>query len=80
MVWRNCGFPRRTAGKTNNLGEVPEPSTLWYRLTAVAVKAVLAGRGLPELPRLDLSRGTEFQRSVWAALRKNQTGADAKLR
>ena len=63
-----------TAGKTNNLGEVPEPVQLWYRLTAVAVKAVLAGRGLPELPPLDLSRGTEFQRSVWAALRKIKLG------
>ncbi len=47
----------------------------WHRLTTAAVKAVLAGREIEELPPLDLSRGTEFQRNVWAAMRKIERGA-----
>jgi O-6-methylguanine DNA methyltransferase len=40
----------------------------WHRLTTAAVKAILAGRAPTELPPLDLSRGTEFQQSVWLGM------------
>jgi len=46
----------------------------WHRLTMTAVNAVLAGHAPTELPPLDLSRGTKFQQSVWAALRKIKLG------
>ena len=38
-----------------------------------AVRAFLEGRGGDDLP-IDLSRGTEFQREVWAALRQIPRG------
>ena len=46
----------------------------WYRLTTAAVKSVLAGRKVGELPPLDLSAGTEFQRAVWHAMRRIRSG------
>lgn len=46
----------------------------WHRLTAVAIEEILAGRVPKELPPLDLSRGTKFQQSVWAALRRIKLG------
>jgi O-6-methylguanine DNA methyltransferase len=45
----------------------------WHRLTEAALKIVLAGREPKKLPPLDLA-GTEFQKSVWNALRKISTG------
>lgn len=46
----------------------------WHRLTMQAVKAVLAGKDAAELPPLDLSAGTDFQRAVWNAMRKIRSG------
>lgn len=46
----------------------------WHRLTTTAIKAILAGRSPEKLPPLDLSRGTKFQQSVWAALCKIKLG------
>lgn len=40
----------------------------WRRLTAAALKRILAGEQPIELPPLDFSRGTDFQRRVWSAL------------
>jgi O-6-methylguanine DNA methyltransferase len=45
----------------------------WHRLTETALKHILAGRQPKNLPPLDLA-GTEFQKSVWNALRKISTG------
>ena len=45
----------------------------WHRATAAALKNVLAGRSPKSFPPLDLA-GTEFQKSVWNALRKIPTG------
>lgn len=59
------------AGKTEVL---TSKAREWHRLTAAAVKDVLAGRAPAELPPLDLSRGTTFQQSVWAAMRKIKPG------
>jgi O-6-methylguanine DNA methyltransferase len=42
----------------------------WHHTATVALKRALAGRAPRLLPPLDLSGGTEFQRQVWAALRK----------
>ena len=46
----------------------------WHRLTAAAVKNILAGKAAGELPPLDVSCGTEFQRSVWSELRRIKPG------
>ncbi len=46
----------------------------WHRATAAALKAVLAGRAAKTLPPLDWSGKTEFQKSVWRALRKIRRG------
>lgn len=46
----------------------------WHQLTTQAVQAVLAGQSAMELPPLDLSAGTEFQRAVWQAMRKIRAG------
>jgi O-6-methylguanine DNA methyltransferase len=41
----------------------------WHRATAAALKNILAGRSPKSFPPPDLA-GTEFQKSVWNALRK----------
>ncbi|HLZ53304.1 MAG TPA: methylated-DNA--[protein]-cysteine S-methyltransferase, partial [Verrucomicrobiae bacterium] len=46
----------------------------WHRATETALKNVLAGRVAKNLPPLDLSDGTEFQRAVWRELRKLSPG------
>jgi O-6-methylguanine DNA methyltransferase len=53
---------------------VPTAIRRWHRTTAVALKAVLAGRAAKTLPPLDWSGKTEFQKSVWRALSKIRRG------
>jgi O-6-methylguanine DNA methyltransferase len=53
---------------------VPAKVRGWHRLATNAVQAVLAGRAPDKLPPLDLSSGTTFQQSVWAALREIRCG------
>lgn len=45
----------------------------WHRVTAKALKKILAGGEPEEFPPLDLA-GTEFQKGVWNALRKIAPG------
>jgi O-6-methylguanine DNA methyltransferase len=45
----------------------------WHRTTTKALKKILAGHEPKEIPPLDLA-GTEFQKSVWNALRKISRG------
>src|ERR1019366_2409479 len=45
----------------------------WHRATTNALKKILAGGEPKEFPPLDLD-GTEFQKSVWNALRKISPG------
>ena len=52
---------------------VPAEIRSWHRMTETALKDILAGRKSENLPPLDLA-GTEFQKSVWNALRKISTG------
>ena len=59
-------------GKKNSpavaLGTFPG-ARRWLQVSEEALKRVLTGRAPETLPPLDLSMGTEFQRSVWHALR-----------
>ncbi len=48
--------------------------TRWHELTTRAVRLALQGRPMAATPPLDLSRGTAFQRRVWAALRAIPAG------
>jgi methylated-DNA-[protein]-cysteine S-methyltransferase len=57
-----------------NLPEISEQVMQWHQLTTTAIEAILAGRSPDKLPPLDLSRGTKFQQSVWAALRRIKFG------
>ncbi|MGI8964920.1 MAG: methylated-DNA--[protein]-cysteine S-methyltransferase, partial [Limisphaerales bacterium] len=42
----------------------------WHRLTAEALRQILSGKPVKKFPPFDLSRGTDFQKQVWAALQK----------
>jgi len=67
-------FPQ--AGKppaTSGLGHSTR-SHQWLRQTEAALQCVLAGKKPAALPPLDLSSGTDFQRSVWNALKEIPTG------
>ncbi len=52
---------------------VPANIRVWHRITAQALKKILAGGEPKDFPPLDLV-GTEFQKSVWNALRKISAG------
>jgi O-6-methylguanine DNA methyltransferase len=49
---------------------IPESILPWHQRAAQAVMAILAGKEPGELPPLDVSFGTAFQRRVWQALRE----------
>ena len=66
------GTPR--CGVRTSQRDVPTKIHRWHRVTAAALKAVLAGRAVKTLPPLDWSGKTEFQKSVWRALRKIRRG------
>ncbi|MSU56998.1 MAG: methylated-DNA--[protein]-cysteine S-methyltransferase [Pedosphaera sp.] len=71
----SLNFPVKRNGKAAPVGKAPPPQIRrWHRLTAAAVKQMLAGRAVKKLPPLDLSGGTDFQRAVWAAMRKIRCG------
>jgi O-6-methylguanine DNA methyltransferase len=68
-------FPKshKTSARAVNPKGVATQILRWHRLTTDALQKILAGRAPKEFPPLDLT-GTEFQKSVWAALRKIALG------
>jgi O-6-methylguanine DNA methyltransferase len=68
----SVGTPR--CGVRTSQRDVPTKILRWHRATAAALKVVLAGRAAKTLPPLDWSGKTEFQKSVWRALRKIRRG------
>jgi len=58
---------------SRRLLQIPTKVRRWHQVTAAALKQVLAGRPAKNFPPLDLA-GTEFQKSVWNALRKIPSG------
>ena len=66
-----AGTPR--CGVRTSQRDVPAKTLHWHRATATALKNILAGRPAKNLPPLDLA-GTEFQKSVWNALRNIPLG------
>lgn len=67
-------FPSKPAALAPVAGKVPAEICRWHQITTKALKAVLAGQPAPALPPLDLSKGTDFQREVWAAMRRIPAG------
>lgn len=67
-------FPSGRTTAISNAAEISGQVREWHRLTAAAVKAILSGRTPTELPPLDVSRGTEFQQSVWRAMLQIKLG------
>lgn len=70
-------FPEaKLSSDTTVSASPPKESKLreWLKLTKAALLASLAGHSPKKLPPLDLSRGTEFQRQVWAVLRSIAPG------
>jgi methylated-DNA-[protein]-cysteine S-methyltransferase len=63
----------RASPRAANTNEVPSKIRAWHRTTETALKNILAGRKPKKLPPLDLA-GTEFQKSVWNALRNISPG------
>jgi O-6-methylguanine DNA methyltransferase len=53
---------------------VPPPIRRWHIQAGRAVARILQGRDTGELPPLDLSSGSPFQRNVWTALRQIPAG------
>jgi methylated-DNA-[protein]-cysteine S-methyltransferase len=56
--------------------EVPPPGQVhaWHALTEKALGQALSGQPIENLPPLDLSSGTAFQKSVWDILQSIQPG------
>jgi O-6-methylguanine DNA methyltransferase len=63
----------RASSRAVKQNGVPANIRAWHRMTETALKNILAGRQPKKLPPLDLA-GTDFQKSVWNALRKISTG------
>ena len=64
-------FPK---AKADPIANCVEPSTVWLRQAASALKTILAGKPAKKLPPLDLSAGTKFQQKTWRALLNIPTG------
>lgn len=62
-------------GKQPKSAELTSPEMKrWHKLTASAIDEVINGKPVTSVPPLDLSSGTDFQREIWAALRKISCG------
>ena len=66
-------FPRTGNAGSSNTVASPRVSK-WHRMTVAALLRALAGNEPGDLPPLDLSAGTAFQRSVWQAMRQIACG------
>lgn len=70
----SLNFPSDRNTDSLSQERIPAQVRGWHRLTTQAVNAVLAGKNADNLPPLDLSAGTDFQRAVWAAMRRIRAG------
>src|SRR5882757_8639484 len=61
-------------GRAVSSRQVPLKVLQWHSLTAAALKKMLAGLKPAQLPPLDWSGKTDFQKSVWRAMLKISPG------
>ncbi len=73
VVGPTCWSARTRSSASLPIKSLPKSSAGIGR-RAAGLKSSLAGRKPKNLPPLDLSGGTEFQKRVWNALRKISTG------
>lgn len=66
-------FPRASRNSVKHIFATKE-MVGWHKAATRAVRQIMAGEPATDLPPLDLSAGTEFQRKVWAALRAIPAG------
>jgi O-6-methylguanine DNA methyltransferase len=57
-------------GRAVNSRQIPLQILRWHRATTGALKQALSGRAAKNLPPLDWTGKTEFQRAVWRAMLK----------
>jgi O-6-methylguanine DNA methyltransferase len=67
-------FPSRQRTALNPRSSIPAQVRQWHAATSTALQRILCGRAPASLPPLDTSGGTEFQQSVWQAMRRIQPG------
>ncbi len=69
-------FPRAKAASSRavNAKQIPLTILQWHRTTTAALKKILAGLEPHELPPLDWTGTTDFQKSVWKAMLKIPRG------
>lgn len=67
-------FPSAKTNNSKNTQPMKAKHRAWHPLVVSAIKNILAGKAAGELPPLDVSSGTDFQRSVWRELRRIKTG------
>ena len=67
-------FPQERNKTVVATAQPPEEVLAWHKLTVKELENVLAGKEMGPLPPLDLSVGTDFQRSVWQQLLKIPPG------
>src|SRR5437762_1126980 len=65
-------FPagNKNAPSEVNPAQVTAEIRQWHRVTIQAVTRALKGQMIEELPPLDLTEGTDFQRRVWKVMLK----------
>ncbi len=68
-------FPRRSRTPPAPIESLPPQPRKWAQMTAKALNRALAGQNVAALPPLDESEATDFQRTVWQALRAIPAGS-----
>lgn len=66
-------FPGRTRANSHlasSSDQIPAQVLRWHRKASKALQQCVRGSKPTALPPLDLSGGTDFQRSVWSVMRK----------
>jgi O-6-methylguanine DNA methyltransferase len=61
---------QKNGSRAVNSKQIPLQILRWHRTTTEALKSVLAGRKVKDLPPLDWTGKTEFQKSVWRTMLK----------
>ena len=64
----------RASSRAVSTKQIPLQTLRWHRLATEALKTVLAGRAAKNLPPLDWTGKTEFQKSVWRQMLKISPG------
>jgi O-6-methylguanine DNA methyltransferase len=70
----NLLFPGEKSRRTQPTLKRDDVPATWIKKTTEAVQKVLAGRKTAELPPMDLSLGTPFQKRVWSAMQQIPLG------